>query len=252
MLSQTDMVSQHYAASRSVSASREKSLAPLVALIGCDGAGKTAISNELAAQLNQIRPTQTFYLGLGSGDLGRRIGTIPLIGPALEKLLTGKAKKTRSKGEKIPGPLTALVVYGFSLLRYRRFLKMQNARRHGVAVITDRYPQTEIPAFYDGPGLSAGRPGSRFVAALARSELRLYEKMAAVKPNLVIKLDVDPQTALSRKPDHDLATLTAKVAATQKLTFGGAPIVTIDARPSYDQVKAEVTRLCRPLVLGTS
>ncbi|MFT8804859.1 MAG: hypothetical protein ABF856_06720 [Acetobacter aceti] len=247
MLSQADRVSQHYAAPRSVAISRKQSLAPLVALIGCDGAGKTAISNELAIQLNQTRPTQAVYLGLGSGDLGRRIGSIPLIGPALEKLLTDKARKTRSKGEKIPGLLTALVVYGFSLLRYRRFLKMQDARRRGIAVIADRYPQTEIPAFYDGPGLSAARPGSRFVAALARSELRLYEKMAAVKPNLVIKLDVDPQTALSRKPDHDLATLTAKVVATQKLTFGGAPIVTIDARPSYAQVKEEVTKLCRPL-----
>ncbi|MCH4091061.1 hypothetical protein [Acetobacter sp.] len=252
MLSQTDRVSQHYAVSPSADTSRQQLLAPLVALIGCDGAGKTAISNELAAQLNQTRPTQTFYLGLGSGDLGRRIGAIPLIGPALEKLLTGKATKARSKGEKIPGLVTALVVYGFSLLRYRRFLKMQNARRHGIAVITDRYPQTEIPAFYDGPGLSAARPGNRLVAALARSEFRLYEKMAAVRPNLVIKLDVDPQTALSRKPDHDLATLTAKVAATQKLTFGGAPTVTIDARPSYGQVREEVTRLCRPLVLGTS
>ncbi|BCK77390.1 hypothetical protein AA0242T_2826 [Acetobacter aceti NRIC 0242] len=250
-MSQTNNGSQPYTAPRPVRA-QKASLAPLVALIGCDGAGKTAISSEISAQLNQIRPTRTFYLGLGSGDLGRRIGTIPLIGPALEKLLTGKARKTRSKGEKIPGLVTALVVYGFSLLRYRRFLKMQNTRKHGIAVITDRYPQTEIPAFHDGPGLSAGRPGNRLVAALARSELRLYQKMTTIKPNLVIRLDVDPQTALNRKPDHDLATLIAKAATTQKLTFGGAPIVTIDARSPYEQVKKEVMRLCCPVILGTS
>ena len=32
-------------------------------------------------------------------------------------------------------------------------------------VITDRYPQVEVPGFYDGPGLSAARPDSRIVAS---------------------------------------------------------------------------------------
>lgn len=232
------------------SSSPVPTLGPLIALIGCDGTGKSTLANELAERLNQYRPARTCYLGLGSGDLGRRIGKLPLIGPVLEDRLTRKAKKTRSPGEKIPGPLTALVVYVFSLLRYRRFLQMQHARKLGIAVITDRYPQTEMAGFYDGPGLSAARPGSRFVAFLARSELRLYRKMAAVKPDLVIKLDVDPEIALSRKPDHDLAALKKKAAATLKLTFGGARTVTVDARPSYPVVRDEVIRLCKPILLA--
>ncbi|WP_173569082.1 nucleoside/nucleotide kinase family protein [Acetobacter conturbans] len=224
--------------------SKGQPLAPIIALIGCDGSGKSTLTADLTRILGEKRPVMACYLGLGSGDLGRRIGHLPLIGPLLERVLTKKAKTTRSPGQKIPGPVTALVVYGFSLLRYSRFRKMQRARQEGFTIVTDRYPQTEIPGICDGPGLSAARPGDRFVAALARSERSLYEKMARVWPSLIIKLEVDPQTAHSRKPDHDQAMLEAKVKAVDRLTFGGAHVVSVDARAPYEDVLKRVIDLC--------
>lgn len=209
-------------------------LAPLIAVIGCDGSGKSTLSSDL---LNWIRqhygPAETHYLGLRSGQIGNQIKAWPLIGPVFEKALSRRAGQARTKGAKIPGLATALVIYGFSRLRKRRFQKVLSLRRQGFIVVTDRYPQVDVPGFYDGPGLSAARPGGRLVAALAASERATYEWMASFVPDLVIRLNVDVETALARKPDHGVDLLKAKVAVTPLLKFNGARIVDLDATMPY-------------------
>jgi len=62
--------------------------------------------------------------------------------------------------------------------------------------------------------------------------------MAAHKPDLVIKLNVDLDVACARKPDHRREQLSKKVAATPLLTFEGAQLVDIDANKPVDQVIA--------------
>ena len=134
-------------------------LAPLIAIVGCDGSGKSTLAADLAATLGIDRRVAIGYLGLGSGTIGARIATVPLIGARIERSLAGRARQSRTKGERIPGLATASVIYGFSLLRRRRFRRILKLREAGVIVITDRYPQIEVPGFYDGPGLSAARAG---------------------------------------------------------------------------------------------
>lgn len=215
-------------------------LAPCVALIGCDGSGKSTLTSDLVALLDRQRPTATVYLGLGTGDMGRRIGQFPLIGPMIERYLVGKAKKTHNKREHIPGLFTALAVYGFSLARHRRFRRVLALRARGVMVMTDRYPQADVPGTFDGPGLSSARPGSALVSRIARRERALYEDMAAWRPTLVVRLNVDVDTALARKPDHPRALLERKIAVVPTLRFNGAPIVDIDATRPYAEVRAAV------------
>jgi len=209
-------------------------LAPLIAVIGCDGSGKSALSVDLLHWIQQeFGPAESHYLGLGSGQIGNRIKTWPLIGSAIERALSKRAGQARTKGSKIPGLATALVIYGFSLVRKRRFQRVLNLRRKGFIVVTDRYPQVEVPGFYDGPGLSAARPDTRLVAALAARERVIYEWMASFVPTLVIRLNVDVETAFARKPDHAIELLEAKVAVTPLLKFNGARIVDIDATMPY-------------------
>ena len=218
---------------------RADALAPLIAVVGADGAGKSTLAVDLVEVLGAERPTAYAYLGLGSGTIGLRIKALPLVGAALERPLADRAKRTRTTGERIPGLATALAVYGFSLLRRRRFRRMLALRAQGVTVVTDRYPQVDVPGFYDGPGLSAARAGSRAIARLAARERRMYEDMAGYRPTLVIRLDVDLATAMARKPDHDPALLERKIAATAGLRFGGAPLVDLDARAPYATVQRE-------------
>ncbi|MFT9099873.1 MAG: hypothetical protein ABF461_08165 [Zymomonas mobilis subsp. pomaceae] len=130
----------------------------LIALVGCDGSGKSSLTSDLIGVLQKYRPVRRYYLGLGSGDLGRKIGKIPLVGSWIESRLKQKAKATRTKGEKIPGALTALVVYAFSLIRFFHYLQMRYALNAGITVITDRYPQAEIAGQWMGPVYQQPKP----------------------------------------------------------------------------------------------
>ena len=113
--------------------------------------------------------------------------------------------------------------------RVRRFRRMLSVRRRGVTVLADRYPQTAVPGPMDGPGLFAPAPRSAITRALARRERAHYEWMASYRPDLVIRLNVDLETAFARKPDHRYSSLAAKIEAVPRLTFNGAPIVDIDS-----------------------
>jgi hypothetical protein len=168
--------------------------------------------------------------------VGRAIQRLPLVGPALDGYITRKASRARDKKDKIPGPFTALIIYGFSFLRIQRFKRMMRKRAAGQIIVTDRYPQIDVPGFYDGPGLSAARATDRLTQWLAKREYEHYAWMASYKPNLVIRLNVDLKTAFSRKPDHKLESLRQKVEATPKLTFGGAELIELDSRNPLDSV----------------
>ena len=240
-----------FAGSRSVGAASHhdsEPLAPLIAIVGCDGSGKSTLSSDMRDVLSAHRNAEVCYLGLGSGELGNRISRWPLIGPAVERALVRKAQQTRTKDKTIPGLFTALVVFGFSLLRLHRFRHVLALRRRGVTVITDRYPQTEVVGFYDGPGLSAARAGSPLVAWLAARERRMYEWMASFQPDIVLRLNVDAETAFRRKPDHKPALLAEKVRVTPLLRFHGARIVDLDATADYDQVRNQAFERVKPIL----
>jgi len=63
----------------------------------------------------------------------------------------------------------------------------------------------------------------------------------------VIRLVVDFETALARKPDHRASSLKTKIADLALLRFGGAPIVDIDSTQPLervlDQAKQAITDL---------
>ncbi|MGL4686463.1 MAG: hypothetical protein ACRCVY_06900 [Commensalibacter sp.] len=213
-----------------------KPLAPLIAIIGCDGSGKSTLSMDIVEALKSTYPIQRCYLGQGSGNIARHIRNFRFGGKFLEKIISKKAKTTRTKGEKIPGLITALVIYAFSAIRVRNFKKMMSLREHGIIVITDRYPQIDVPGYYDGPGLSAAHTSNWMIRLLAKWEYKKYEQMASIKPQLIFRLNIDAKTAFARKPDHDFELLKIKAATTPKLTFGGAKIIDIDAELPYEDV----------------
>jgi thymidylate kinase len=210
-------------------------LAPLIAVVGCDGAGKSTLAGDLLAHLRKTRLAESGYLGLGSGPMGERIRAWPLIGPAVEGFFSKRATRARDPKDKIPGLGTALVLYAFSLRRQHRFRRVTAMRRCGIVVVTDRYPQTEVSGFYDGPGLSAARADGWLVKKLVARERAIYQRMASFVPTLVLRLNVDVETALARRPDHGADLLKAKVAVTPLLKFNGARIVDLDATTPYDE-----------------
>jgi len=209
----------------------------IVALTGCDGSGKSTLQADLVARLREHGPTEALYLGQSSGRIGEWIATLPVIGPALNRYLVGKSDKVHDRPSAPPGNVTALAIYLLSRWRAHKFRRMLAMARRGVLVVTDRYPQSEKPGFnFDGPQLAKTEGGNWWVRRLRASERRLYEWMAASVPMLVIRLNVDAETAHARKPDHKLASLREKIAGWPHLKFNGAPILDLDARDEASAV----------------
>jgi len=221
----------------SLYASRHSHLPSVIAVIGCDGSGKSTLTADLINRLHKQSPAELLYLGQSSGDIAEWIRTLPVIGAPFGRYLARKAERAHDKDSSPPNNLTALVIYLLSLWRVHKFRKMLALARRGVVIITDRYPQAEVPGFYfDGPGLSAINAKGWLARKLTAREIQLYQWMASHVPTLIIRLNIDADTAHARKPDHKLAMLRDKVAVIPKLHFNGAHILDLDGRDPYAQV----------------
>lgn len=209
----------------------------LVAVVGCDGTGKSTLTTDLVKNLQTQFVTERSYLGTISGEDGDKIKRIPFIGVWLERRLAAKSEKTQSMSSKSPALWAALIMYGLSLWRGGNLRKVQRLAQSGVLVISDRYPQAEISGFhYDGPGIGLERVSGWLMTRLASNEVNLYKQMALCRPELIIRLDIDADTAFSRKPDHNYAELQDKIAVMVKLKYNGSSILDLDARAPYNEV----------------
>lgn len=130
----------------------------LIAVVGCDGTGKSTLTADLVKNLREKWVTERRYLGLVSGEDGDKIKRLPFVGVWLERRLAAKSSKTQSMSTKSPAIWAALIMYGFSLRRRANLRKALHLAQSGVLVISDRYPQAEISGFhYDGPGIGVAR-----------------------------------------------------------------------------------------------
>ncbi len=215
----------------------------VIAVVGCDGSGKSTLTADLIAQLSQKKPVQWLYLGQSSGNIADWIRSLPLVGASFGRYLVRKAERAHSKEGRSPDTLTAVVIFLLSLWRVHKFRRMLKLARRGVLVITDRYPQAEVPGFYfDGTGLNAANAQSCLARLLLKQETRLYQWMASHRPTLLIRLNIDAETAHARKPDHKLAMLREKVRVIPTLHFNGTAILDLDGRDPYPQVLASALK----------
>lgn len=226
-------------------------LAGVVAVVGCDGTGKSTLTADLLASLRGRGPAERRYLGLVSGEMGDKIKRLPVFGVRLERYLAAKAQRAQDMKLKLPGTGTALVMHLLSLWRAAQLRRVMRLSRRGVRVIADRYPQAEIPGFhYDGPGLTTDQTNNWLVRKLVAREQKLYQWMAEQKPALVIRLNIDAATAHARKPDHSLAELRDKISVMPRLRFNGARVLDIDASAPYPQVLGAALQAVHTVIKG--
>lgn len=209
---------------------------PVIAVIGSDGSGKSTVCERLITTVKKYGPAEQVHLGKQAGNVGRAIVKLPLMGKSLNKSIERNKVKT---AKKLPGPLPALVITAFVIRRMLRFRHMLACHQQGLIILTDRYPQEQIPGAYDGTVFPPNVSGSRFVSWLAGLERKAFHWMASYKPDLVIKLNVDLDVACARKPDHKREALARKIAITPQLTFNGAELIDIDANKPLDEVLSD-------------
>lgn len=225
----------------------------LIAVVGSDGTGKSTLTADLVRNLQKKRVTERRYLGLISGEDGDKIKRLPVIGVWLERRLAAKSDKTQRMSNKPPALWAALIMYGFSLWRSSNLQKAIRLAQSGVLVISDRYPQAEISGFYyDGPGIGVERAKGWLMSRLAESERRLYQQMALIRPQLILRLDIDVDTAYARKPDHSYEELEDKISAMVRIQYNGSRIIELDARAPYDEVLAKALDSITAVAAGST
>jgi thymidylate kinase len=193
----------------------------VVALLGGDGSGKSTCADALEAWLGSSLATIHLHLGRPT----RSLATI-MVGGVL-KVLRGIHASPRlvSHVELLRHACTARDRYAL----YRRAHRF--AASGGIA-ICERYPLPEGwalsgPSEVQGEGLAAQ---SRVATALRKWERRFYERMAP--PDLLFLLQLDPETAVSRKPTEpaEYVRKRARLTADADWSKSGARIVDA-ARP---------------------
>jgi thymidylate kinase len=214
--------------------------APLIALVGSDGAGKSTVASDLIRWLSWKADVARLYFGTNHGWFRTLRSAVRLV--KRKKSSSSEIKRDTATKSSYPLGLQAFKWAFMSRLRLHLLRKAQRLARGGTIVIADRYPQTEIYGTYDGPS-RLGMPKLGFLGrALQRYEHRNFAKMSRIHPDLIIKLVTPLDVALARKPDHDPDQIARKIDATQKIMFGGAPIVEIDASLPLDTVLLEARR----------
>jgi thymidylate kinase len=127
--------------------------------------------------------------------------------------------------------------------RYRRQRAGQIAARRGAVVLYDRFP---LAASLDGPQIRETAAGDAGFAArsFARLEEAIYRRFQP--PDLCLILEVDPDTSISRKPDHNRETIEAKARLLQQLVektdslLAQSHLVIVDAGRPLASVVADV------------
>ena len=214
----------------------------LVAVMGPDGAGKSTVTRELATAFAAKLDVFRVYFGSGDGPSSLLRWPMLVARRALKRsALVGRAAR---RGDRPEGTLLswARVVWALTLsLEKRRKLRATwHARNRGMIVVADRYPQVQFTGFNDGPLLGhLAKHSWGVLRRMARWEAAPYVWAERHAPDLIVKLNVAPKTALRRKPELSLAEVERRIRAVRCLTYAPpTAVVDIDA----DRPLAEVRR----------
>lgn len=229
----------------------------LVAFLGVDGAGKSTLVGEIAEWLSHEVAVISTYGGSGKGSAAGPRRLMQWLG-AVRRLLAGKsaaqsppraAPAGSNPPEVQPGPRPASVslaraIWVRTLARERRerALEVRRARGRGMIVVADRWAQSQLPGWNDGPRLAAwiDHPSAwrRTAARYERDAFRLAE---LCPPDLVIKLHLAPELAARRKPETPAAQIRSGAELVRRLSFPSTTrVVDLDASQPLDQVVLQV------------
>ena len=226
----------------------------IMALVGCDGAGKSTLSQDLNGWLQHKCDSHLLYMGSGDGNTGV-INTIRKYLSSgfhvVKKLLfCSHASTTRQdfRFTNTDAPSQGKIGFArrlYSLfdlsLAYHKCKVLTKARAmadSGSIFIADRYPQIQFLGINDGPLLQGGESFSW----VAKLEKGFFSKSIRTGPDIVLKLIISPKVALARKPDHNLFTLERKAKIITELCFDACTVIDLNAELPYEEVLLNAKR----------
>lgn len=205
----------------------------IVAIMGIDGSGKSTVIRQLSDFLSWKIDFYSVYFG--SGDGSSSLLRLPLLwlakkrsaarGDARRIDKASKEKMQSKNSHKFAKFLWAALLV---LEKKKKMVRAQAAKRRGLIVVSDRYPQARRFGVNDGPLLAAWLNGkNRAKKKIAEWELDSYRRLAEQAPDLLIKLRIPIDVALERKKDTPEYVLMEKVSAVADISYEGARTVEI-------------------------
>ena len=221
----------------------------IVAFVGCDGSGKSTMVGESRKFLAPKLDVYPMYLGSGDGSSSLIRKPMKLVrdqvfGTARDRDTI--AKKARVGDDHPTAMSGAKAVWALTLAaeKSRKLRTIMKARTRGMVVICDRWPQMQFPGELDGPRLTHWAEGNAVQRTLASYELRPYELARRFPPDIVIRLDVDVDTAAQRRPEDGREYLAHRIDLVRALEFNGSLFgpVEIDGTQPPDKVLTAILR----------
>ena len=234
----------NYSANRRVSPSG----GCVVAILGCDGAGKSTTLDYVRKEFNKKIDVTTIYFGSGDGSssllrkpmkmVAQKVGGKGL-GHSVEKEY--KEKKKVSLKSRLYSLAKILWAVTLASEKKTKIHQMVKARNNGLLVLTDRYPQSNMPGCSDGPLLSRYSQTKGLLKKISDWELRIYQSAAINPPDLTIKLMVPTEVAISRKPEMTPDEIETKKSIVMGMDISEHSVVIDTSRP-FEITRGEVMK----------
>jgi thymidylate kinase len=221
-----------------------------VALIGADGSGKSTITRNLKETFEEKLDVYQIYFGRGDGKSSRSRKILTTI---KNLLVPGKKKKTTRIHKNV-----TVGNNGFSRSTYKcieallvarekkqKMKQMDLAKKRGMLVICDRFPQNQIMGYNDGPLLHNHLNSRNFIyRAAAKMESKIYAKATDNTPDIIFKLIASLEVVEARKPgETSIDRLNAKINGIKMLSFNNdCKVITIDATCPINEVLYKIKK----------
>jgi thymidylate kinase len=224
----------------------------IIAILGADGSGKSTVAAEVTRELSRKVAVMRLYMGSGNGSSGILRWPLEVVSRCLSRAQGDRMRRSEQKpgvpeGRRAWTPRKVLgrafhLTWALTLAweKRTRLKRAWQARRRGILVVCDRFPQADIEGYNDGPllgHLSESRlPFLRWLGSWERSS---YARTALCPPDLVLRL-LGPVEVLSRRrPEMDPARIHRKQEGIRALRFPrSTSVVDIDARQPLEAVVA--------------
>lgn len=216
----------------------------IIAFVGIDGSGKTsAIARTAQFFAQQLNVTSVF---LGSGRSGaswyRKIVFAMFGSRAAQK----RYKQGRGKGPDRDGEerLPWYYLVWQLLVNYDKRKNMRraiSARANGALVLSDRWPQSQVPGILDGSKLLGRKQMSPLARYVGKLEKELVQLAEMVQPDVLLRFRVSPEIARRRKPG-ELSEREAETYAQllDEIEWKAKKIVDIDADAPIEAVDRQI------------
>ena len=218
----------------------------IVAVIGADGSGKSTVVTNLQSTFRKKLDVYRIYFG--NGRAGQKSWPRKLLAGIKKMSARAQAKTPGSKAEsggtrKKKGfranLFKCLEAFVIAKERHKNLKQMQAAKKKGMLVICDRFPQNQVMGYNDGPMLHhLSKSPNPVFRAMSKMEARFYANAEQNPPDVVFKLIAEATVIQARKPSAaSLEMLEAKVEGIRKLKFAeGCRVITVDATQPLETV----------------